>query len=161
MCGNKQYRAKIFSLCLLFMASTSVNAMANGQTSEAANIELVQHAFDAWHEGAGSIFDLLSDDVVWTVAGSSPVSGSYRTRQKFMENAVQPIHQRLASAITPDIKWIVAQGDHLVVIWDGSAQTQEGSHYVNSYAWHMVFKEGKVTQVTAFLDTWALNKLME
>lgn len=155
------YTLRFLALWLAALTILPVTAVADGKTPEATNTALVQQAFSDWQVGNGSVFDLLADDAVWTVAGSSPVSGVYRARRELLENAVLPIHARLSTAITPEVKQVVAQGNQLVVFWEGSAQVQDGTRYVNSYAWHMVFDAGKITQVTAFLDTWVLNKLME
>ena len=127
----------------------------------AANQALIQKAFDDWRAGQGGIFQLLADDAVWVVAGSSPYSGTYRTREAFMEDAVKPITDKLATPIVPTVRQIVAQGPHVVVHWDGQATAKDGSRYENSYSWHMQLENGRITRVTAFLDTWRLVQLME
>lgn len=155
------YKICIFFLSLAAIAGLSSNAAASNETMETANTKLVEQAFAAWQEGRGSVFDLLAENAVWSVTGSSPVSATYSTRQALMDGAVHPIHARLSTPIKPEIKQIIAQDNHLVVFWNGSAQAKDGSRYLNNYAWHMVFDDGKVTKVNAFLDTWALTKLME
>ncbi|MDH1261807.1 nuclear transport factor 2 family protein [Pseudomonas sp. GD03944] len=144
---------------LLLSALLSLPTWAG--SSESENTALVQQAFDNWRNGTGSVFDLLADDAEWTVAGNSPVSGIYRTRESFMNDAVKPITDRLATPITPTVRQIVAQGPHVVVMWDGSATARDGKRYENSYAWHLQFEEGRITRVVAFLDTWRLVELME
>lgn len=153
------------ALMIIFMLSISGYLWAAlpepALSPEDVNAALVHQAFDNWRDGRGSFFDLLAEDAVWTVAGSSPVSGIYATREALLEGAVHPIHARLTTAITPTVTDIVARSDRVVVFWEGEAQARDGSRYTNSYAWHLVVAEGKITQVTAYLDTWALNKLME
>lgn len=122
---------------------------------------LVRAAFEAWRTGQGSVFDLLADDVVWTVAGDSPVSGTYRSKQAFMDEAVAPITAHLATPIIPQVTRIVADGDHVVVMWQGSATTRTGGAYRNHYAWHLQLADGRIVRATAFLDTCALARLME
>lgn len=144
---------------LLLSVSLCLPAWASDNT--AANQALVQKAFDDWRTGQGGIFQLLADDAVWVVAGSSPYSGTYRTREAFMEDAVKPITDKLATPIVPTVRQIVAQGPHVVVHWDGQATAKDGSRYENSYSWHMQLENGRITRVTAFLDTWRLVQLME
>lgn len=127
----------------------------------ADNARLLREAFAAWAAGTGSVFDLLHEDVVWTVAGHSPVSGTYASRADFMAQAVAPITARLATAIRPDVRAVVAQDDAVVVVWDGVATSRTGATYRNTYAWHMVFAQGRIVRVIAFLDTWALAALLE
>lgn len=126
----------------------------------AGNAAHVSAAFDAWRSGRGSVFDLLADDVVWTVAGDSPVSGTYRSKQAFLDEAVAPISARLATPLVPEVRRIVADGDHVVVLWHGSATTRAGSIYRNDYAWHLQLEHGRIKRATAFLDTWALSGLL-
>ena len=121
----------------------------------------VRAAFDAWRVGTGNVFDLLADDVVWTVAGDSPVSGVYRSREAFLRDAVAPITARLATPIVPELQQLIAHDDHVVAIWEGRATALDGRVYRNHYAWHMRFEGGRIVEVVAFLDTWALVRLME
>lgn len=143
---------------LLLSASISLPSWASDDAE--ANSALIQKAFDDWRAGQGGIFQLLADDAVWVVAGNSPVSGTYRTREAFMEDAVKPITDKLATSIVPTVRQIVAQGPHVVAFWDGQATAKDGSRYENSYSWHMQLENGRITQVTAFLDTWRLVELM-
>ncbi len=98
--------------------------------------------------------------MVWGVAGNSPVSSTYRSREQFMAEAVKPITDQLATPIVPSVRQIVAQGSLVVAYWDGQATAKDGSRYTNSYSWHMQLKNGRITHVTAFLDTWRLVELM-
>ncbi|AVO54947.1 nuclear transport factor 2 family protein [Ectopseudomonas mendocina] len=143
---------------LLLSASICLPSWASDGTE--ANSALIQKAFDDWRAGQGGIFQLLADDAVWVVAGNSPVSGTYRTREAFMEDAVKPITDKLATPIVPTVRQIVAQGPHVAVFWDGQATAKDGSRYENSYSWHMQLENGRITRVTAFLDTWRLVELM-
>lgn len=144
---------------LLLSVSLCLPAWASDNT--AANQALIEKAFDDWRAGQGGIFQLLADDAVWVVAGSSPYSGTYRTREAFMEDAVKPITDKLATPIVPTVRQIVAQGPNVVVHWDGQATAKDGSRHENSYSWHMQLENGRITRVTAFLDTWRLVQLME
>ena len=143
---------------LLLSTSICLPSWASDDTE--ANSALIQKAFDDWRAGQGGIFQLLADDAVWVVAGNSPVSGTYRTREAFMEDAVKPITDKLATPIVPTVRQIVAQGQHVVALWDGQATAKDGSRYENSYSWHMQVENGRITRVTAFLDTWRLVELM-
>lgn len=142
----------------------AVRAAAGGEQPVHAppdgNLALVRAAFAAWRDGRGSVFDLLDDDVEWTVSGDSPVSGTYRSRREFMERAVQPITARLASPIVPQVEHVFAHGDQVVVLWHGSATRRDGGEYRNRYAWHLTFADGRIVHAVAYLDTWTLAQLL-
>lgn len=153
-------RACCFATLMLGSAHLSVATASTPTTQEASNASLIADSFDKWVKGEGSMFDLLSDDAKWTVAGVSPVSNVYESKQSLVEQAVQPIHAQLSGSITPKVRHIVAQGDQVVVIWDGVATAKDGTPYENTYAWYLTMANGQVTEVLAFLDTWNLDRLM-
>lgn len=130
-------------------------------TIENNNKQLVKQAFDKWTSGTGNFLDLLADDVHWTVAGSSPVSGVYKSRQQFLEDAVNPITNKLSGKITPvKLLGLYADNDVVVLLWEGAAEAKDGLPYKNTYCWQMTLKAGKIISAIAFLDTYALQELM-
>lgn len=145
-------------VCVLLLLASA--AQASSQTQAETNSALIKQAFEDWKQGSGGLFDLLAEEAQWTVAGVSPVSAHYNSRQAFLEDAVQPIHAQLSTPITPEVRHIIAQDNHVMVLWDGHATALDGSHYQNSYAWHLLLEGGRITQATAFLDTWALVELI-
>jgi Ketosteroid isomerase-related protein len=154
--------AACYALALPLLASpaSATSPVAGALPAPIDNAALVREAFEAWRTGRGSVFDLLDEDVEWTVAGHSPVSGTYRSRAAFMEQAVAPITARLATPIVPTVEHVVAQDDTVVVLWSGEATARDGQTYRNRYAWHLQLREGRIVRVVAFLDTWALAELM-
>jgi len=125
-------------IAFLLASLLSCSALADDVTRE--NAALIQNAFNDWRKGQGGIFQLLADDVVWVVAGNSPVSATYRSREQFMAEAVNPITDQLATPIVPSVRQIVAQGSLVVAYWDGQATAKDGSRYTNSYSWYMQLK---------------------
>ncbi len=150
----------IGAILVAVVLSFPATARERADDTTTRNTALVRAAFDAWRNGTGGVFDLLHDDIEWTVAGTSPVSGTYRSKTTFMEDAVAPINARLSTPISPTVRHVVAQGDTVIVLWDGIATAVDGSPYRNSYAWHMVLEGGRIVRVIAFLDTWELDQLM-
>ncbi len=125
------------------------------------NRKIVEDAVAAWTAGDGAaIFRILDDDVRWTVIGTTPVSGTYNGRQDFIDRALKPLGARLDGAITPKIVDIIAEGDLVVLLWNGTGRMIDGSSYHNQYSWVMRFKDGKVREGTAYLDTELVNQLI-
>lgn len=151
---------KAHNYLLAFSIGCLLSLTTRADEASQQNVALIEKAFDDWRAGQGGIFDLLAESAVWVVAGSSPYSGTYHSRERFMEDAVKPITARLATPIVPTVRQIVAQGPLVVVHWDGVATAKNGSLYENSYSWHMQLEDGRITKVTAFLDTWRLVELM-
>jgi len=123
------------------------------------NKKLVQEKFFQWKNGKGNFFDLLDEQVVWTVAGKAPYSGTYQNKHAFIEQAVIPITQKLKTPIEPKLISITAEADVVWLNWTGKATTIKNTVYENHYAWMMTIRDGRVIKATAFLDTYELYKL--
>jgi ketosteroid isomerase-like protein len=117
------------------------------------NKKLVQEAFDKWANGTGSFFDLLSENVVWTITGNSPISKTYNGRKQFMDEVIVPLNDRLTKRIVPTLRGLYAEGDMVIALWDGKAMARDGIAYNNTYSWYMRMKGGKIIEVVAFFDT--------
>ncbi len=114
----------------------------------AENKKLIQDAFTAWARGDGNaFFNLLAEDVHWTVIGSTPVSRTYPSRAAFVEGAVKPLTAKLAGLIVPTVRDIIAEGDKVVLQWEGRSSGKNGAIYHQTYCWVMRMADGKVPSI--------------
>ena len=60
-----------------------------------------------------------------------------------------------------EIRSVIADGDTVVVVWDGRGIANDGRPYENSYAWIMRLADGRVVDGTAFYDSISFNDLWE
>ena len=126
------------------------------------NRKVMQDAVERWRAGdGGAIFRLLDDEVQWTVTGTTPISRRYTSRRDFVDNALKPLSALLDGAIDPTVINVLADGDQVVLQWDGSAKTKGGMPYMNRYCWVMRFTDGKVVEGLAYLDTELVSALFE
>jgi ketosteroid isomerase-like protein len=121
-------------------------------TLQTSNEELVRHAFKTWAATCTGVFDILADNVRWTIAGSGPSAQTFNGRAAFLEGAFDPIAASFAGPMVPTIRDLIADGDTVAVRWDGAAPTKDGQTYRNSYAWFFTLRDGQVVEATAFLD---------
>ena len=148
--------AALLSLGALVPLHAAANTASPGstlqQTAE-SNRQFIADAFTQWQQGGKTFFqDVLSPDVVWTIKGTSPVAGTYRGRQDFLDRAVKPFADRLSAPIRPVVKDIWANGNDVVVHWDGATTAADGVPYSNSYVWIFRMKDRRASEVIAFLD---------
>jgi uncharacterized protein len=126
----------------------------------AENKSIVEKACAAWARGdSGSFYEIVADDVRWTVIGFTPISGMYSSKAQFLDQAIKPLRARLRQAIRPTVRNIIAEGDHVVLQWDGVATSISGRPYTNSYCWVLRLRDGQVKECTAYLDTAAVSEL--
>jgi ketosteroid isomerase-like protein len=129
--------------------------------SAAENKKIVQDMFAAWSRGQGGFLDLLADDVRWTVIGSTAVSRTYTSKRAFVEGAVKPLGEKISGAIQPTLRDVIADGDMVVLQWDGRAVGKNGTLYNQTYCWVMRVENGKVREGTAYLDTEIVTQLFK
>jgi uncharacterized protein (TIGR02246 family) len=128
--------------------------------STAENKKLIQDAFAAWARGDGmAFFNLLAPDVRWTVIGSTPVSRTYTSREAFVEGAIKLLSAKLAGPIVPTVRDIIAEGDKVVLQWEGRTSGTNGALYHQTYCWVMRIADGKVSEGTAYLDTELITQI--
>jgi ketosteroid isomerase-like protein len=127
-----------------------------------ANRQTIRDAFAAWQAGTAPITDVFAPEMVWRIEGHSVASREYANRQKFVDEVLAPFGARFASGerFRPErIRSIVADGDTVIVVWDGRGVANDGRPYENSYAWVMRLRDGKVVDGTAFYDSISFNDL--
>lgn len=124
------------------------------------NKEIVQAAFERWRQGAAYISDIFSDDLRWTIVGKSFASRTYESKRDFVDGVLHPFAERFASPFRPTvITGVYADGDMVIVMWDGEGVANDNVVYRNTYAWFMTLKDGLVVEGTAFYDSIEFNEL--
>ena len=127
-----------------------------------ANRETVRRAFEAWQAGTSPISDVFAPEMVWRIEGQSVASKEYASKQEFIDEVLAPFGARFSAGerFRPvTIRSIHADGDTVVVLWDGHGIANDGRPYDNSYAWIMELRDGKVVDGTAFYDSISFNDL--
>ncbi|CAH1661058.1 Ketosteroid isomerase [Hyphomicrobiales bacterium] len=142
----------------LAMAAFIPVAQAN-KSSGAENKAIVQRSFDAWAAGTGSPYDLLADDAVWTITGNSLASKTYPSREAFLGQVIRPFVERMSVGLKPAIRDIYSDGTTVIIHFDAAGTAKDGKPYVNTYAWFLDLKDGKIVKATAFYDSIAFNDL--
>jgi uncharacterized protein len=126
------------------------------------NRELVRRAFEAGRDNNGAITDIYPPDMVWRIEGHSLASRQYGSRQEFIDEVLAPFGARFShrEPFRPtEIRSITAEGDTVVVVWDGRGIANDGEPYANSHAWIMRLVNGEVIDGTAFYDSISFNEL--
>jgi hypothetical protein len=59
----------------------------------------------------------------------------------------------MATPLVPSVRGIYADGDMVIILFDGAATATDGLHYRNTYTWYFQIREAKVVNAIAFFDT--------
>jgi ketosteroid isomerase-like protein len=104
--------------------------------------------------------DALSEDLVWTATGSSPISGTYRGRDAYIDGVYRPLDERLESWPRPAVERIVAEGDWGVVEFSSTGgRGKNGIDYNMRYCWIIHVENELVTEVIGYYDTSTVSAL--
>lgn len=145
----------------LFFLLISVRATVVAQADvEERNRRAIQTSFDNWRRGAGgSTYDLLASDVKWTIIGKATVAGIYHSRRDLMDQVIIPFKSRLSIPLVPTVRGLYADGDTVIVLWDGAAMAKDGKSYENTYSWYLKMRDGKIVEATELNDPIAFDDL--
>jgi ketosteroid isomerase-like protein len=97
----------------------------------------------------------------WTITGTSPVSGVFKTRQEFYEKALATVTSRLTARVKPTVLRILGEGDLVVVEWRGESVTKTGVPYNNAYCWVLRLRGGEIIEGTIYSDTELVSRIMK
>lgn len=144
---------------LLALIALQPSAMAQASENEGRNKKIVRASFDAWQAGTGSPYDLLADDARWTIEGYSAASKTYPNKEAFMTEVIRPFNARMKAPLKPVIRNLYADGDTVIVFFDARGTARDDKPYVNTYAWFLDMRGGKIVRASAFFDSIEFNDL--
>lgn len=157
---SSEYRARAFAGAVLVAVTATAFAAPPAIETE-RNRAFIDGAFERWAAGGKGFFnEVLSDKTVWTIKGSGPSATVYQGRQAFMERAIRPFAARMAEPVRPVSRQVWADGDHVIVRWDGEGLAGDRRAYRNSYVWIFRMSGGRAAEVTAFLDLPAYDGVL-
>jgi ketosteroid isomerase-like protein len=161
MNATRTFVACVVAMAIGCIAVTQVSANSGNPDDAALNRKVVTEAFDRWVAGGTTFFqDVLHEDVVWTIRGSGPSAGEYRGLEDLLERAARPLAARLEVPLRPTSTEIWADGEHVIIFWQGEGLIQGGEPYRNTYAWIFEMRDGKAASVDAFLDLAAFDRAL-
>ncbi len=118
------------------------------------NKELVRNMFAELSKGNAEAFlGAMADNVRFTIIGTSKYSGTYNGKQEVINKLLGPLGAQIEGglAITPDN--FVAEGDFVAMQSHGKATSKSGKPYNNTYCQIFRIANGKVQEMTEYLDT--------
>ncbi len=139
---------------------TESNGTESNRTE--SNREIVEAAFARWTAGAAYISDLFAPAMTWEIVGRSAASRKYTGAASFITDVLEPFGRRFrhdAPFRPVRIRSVLADGDTVVIVWDGVGTTVADTRYENTYAWFLRLEDGRIVDGVAFYDSIAFNEL--
>jgi uncharacterized protein len=115
---------------------------------------LLKRLFSDYERGdLRPLFDHVADDVRWTVMGTHPLAGEYRSKAEFRRATYERLDGVLAGPIECKVSRVLADGEVGVVEWRGHATSVNGDPFDNVYCWVMRVRDERIVEVTAYVDS--------
>ena len=120
----------------------------------AENKRLMQDIFAELSKGNSRPFvESMADDFRWTVTGTTKWSKTYEGKQAVLTELFGALGARIDGKIRTSAQRFIAEDDHVVVEARGNNMTRTGKPYNNSYCFVFRIAEGKLRELTEYLDT--------
>jgi uncharacterized protein len=123
-------------------------------TAAAGNKRLMQEIFAGLAKGDGKPFrDRLADDVRWILTGTTKWSRTYEGKRAVIDQLLRPLFAQFADQYVNTAHRFIAEDEYVVVECRGSVTTKSGKPYNNSYCWVCRIADGKLKEITEYMDT--------
>lgn len=120
----------------------------------AENKQLMQNIFSELAQGnSRPLVEAMADDFCWTVTGNNRWSGAYQGKQAVLDQLLAVLRARIDGRVKTIAHRFVAEGDFVVVEARGNNTTKEGRAYNNAYCFVVRLAEGKLKEITEYMDT--------
>jgi uncharacterized protein len=120
----------------------------------ADNKRLMQQIFAGLSKGDGKPFrDSLADDFRWILTGTTKWSRTYEGKRAVIDELLRPLFAQFADQYTNTAHRFIAEDDYVVVECRGRVTTKSGKPYHNSYCWVCRIADGKLVELTEYMDT--------
>src|SRR6202521_266111 len=124
--------------------------------------ERVRDIFRGLENGDGAaFFKHVADDVDWTVMGTHPLAGHYRSKKSFIDGTFAKLGQVLPQGAQLHMEHLLVKDDEAVVELHSLATAKNGMRFDNRYCWVVQFQNGVIVRVRAYLDSAMVTRLFD
>ena len=110
---------------------------------------------------SGAFFEHVADDVNWTVMGTHPLAGTYRTKADFLAHTFARLDKILEEGVVLRVTNILVDGDSAAVELESLSTALNGKPFDNTYCWMVRFSNGTIVEVRAYLDSALVQRLID
>jgi uncharacterized protein len=95
----------------------------------------------------------VAPDVDWTVQGTHPLAGRYRSRESFVQATFARLAGVLEGGVRLRVEHLFVDGDTTIAELSALSRTNEGARFDNRYCWVCRFEGDVIVEVRAYLDS--------
>jgi uncharacterized protein len=109
---------------------------------------------------SGPFFDLVAEDVRWTVIGTTAASGVFESKQALIDGAFGPLLERLDGPLVTRLIDVSVDGDKVFLQFESAGVTTDDIEYQQVYCFAMRMSDRRIVEITAYLDTDLLARAL-
>ena len=129
--------------------------------SATENKELIRNMFAELSKGNGQVFlDAMADNVRFTIIGTTKYSGTCNGKQEIVNKVLAPLSAQLEGGLTITPDNFIAEGEFVAMQARGNSRTKSGGTYNNTYCQIFRLANGKVQEITEYLDTELVTRAL-
>jgi ketosteroid isomerase-like protein len=113
------------------------------------------------HGKSDAFFEHVADDVNWTVMGTHPLAGNYRTKSSFLAHTFARLNKILKEGMVLRVTDVLVDGDSAAVEMESLSTALDGKPFDNRYCWMVHFSNGTIVEVRAYLDSALVQRLID
>ena len=124
---------------------------------------LFQHLADP--AATPEFFERVAEDVDWTVEGTHPLAGRYRSKAAFSTATFDRLTPLMQDGVALEVTHLFVDGDTTIAELHATSTTKTGAPFDNTYCWVCHFDSAEpgasIIEVRAYLDSamvaWAVT----
>lgn len=125
-------------------------------------VATVRSIFSGLESGdEAAFFAHVADDVDWTVEGTHPLAGHYRSKAAFREQTFAKLAKILPQGARLRVTNVLVSGDWAVIELRSMATARNGFRFDNGYCWVSRFADGRIVEVRAYLDSALVQRVFD
>jgi ketosteroid isomerase-like protein len=129
--------------------------------SAVENKQIVQGIFAELAQGnSRPLVESMAEDFCWTVTGNNQWSGTYKGKEAVLNQLLGQLRARIEGRIKTIAHRFIAEDDYVVVEARGNNTTKDGRPYNNAYCFVIRLSEGKLREITEYMDTELVSAVL-
>lgn len=124
------------------------------------NKKTVTEIFDNLKNDSSKFFAHVADNVNWTVMGTHPLAGVYKSKEDFLNHTFRRLNKVLKEGVILKIDHVFVDGNCAIVEMQSLSTANNGKPFNNFYCWVVKFENNLITEVRAYLDSALVANLI-
>jgi ketosteroid isomerase-like protein len=125
------------------------------------SIKHVKNIFNYLRTGDNNkFFEYVAEDVLWTVMGTHPLAGKYKSKEEFILHTFTRLNKLLKEGVILKINNIIVQEDTAVVEMESLSTALNDKPFNNTYCWVCQFNNDIIIEVRAYVDSVLVQRLI-